>query len=699
MSQLVDFMRAYSGKIIAAVIGLAVAAVWKFFGSAIKRIALAAWDRRLEGRYRRALAAKCEFLKTLALPESPGSGVRLRDVYVEPRIEISERSSAIDVDHVGEADARAGRDPYTRPERAPKIETVSITEALKRHDRLVVLGEPGLGKSTLLYHLALSFAANERAREAFPLKHRLPIHLRLRDVVGSDPNRPIEPLVSACTSLSPRSARSFVRRSLEAGRCLLLLDGLDEVAEPGKRAAVSDWIENLLSTYPGNRCVVASRPMGYWSSPLAAGFRVGRMLGFSPEQVKLCVGSWYTALTRDGAEGLISDLQADDRLLELASCPLLLCLMIFVQMRRGHLPKRRVELYEQVTNLLIEDWERQKGGKIRLGAPDCRKLLSSLALSFHGDRIEAAPRSEVDNRLAAGLTQLKIAVENKGTYLTYLRERVPFFEEHGGAQTGFWHPSLQEYMAALALVEQADAVEFLVSRRFDPWWRQVTLFFAGLKDSSELVKGLLAEREDLFESSLLLAGMCIAQSASVDGALRAKVTERIEVLYWDADLWTIRSSALKALAALRDEGVVERAVQKTESKDDYVRWRAASALGNMGGEKALESLIPLLKDEHWLVRRSAASALGNMGGEKALESVIPLLKDEDSDVRGSAASALGNIGGEKALESLIPLLKDEDSFVRGRAAEALTQICVREGLVVYEDGQVQRIEGTVDDPA
>lgn len=54
----------------------------------------------------------------------------------------------------------------------------------------------------------------------------------------------------------------------EAGRCVVLLDGLDEVAREEDRRRVAAWVEEQIEQYEGNDFVLTSRPHGYLSAPL-----------------------------------------------------------------------------------------------------------------------------------------------------------------------------------------------------------------------------------------------------------------------------------------------------------------------------------------------------------------------------------------------------------------------------------------------
>jgi len=105
-------------------------------------------------------------------------------------------------------------------------------EAVRRFNRLVVLGEPGAGKTTYLCHLAFMCARRER------LPHYLPIFLRLRDLTGVP--RLEDALLAELNNRRFPNAGNYLRRQLAAGRCLILLDGLDEVeseAEHRRRLA------------------------------------------------------------------------------------------------------------------------------------------------------------------------------------------------------------------------------------------------------------------------------------------------------------------------------------------------------------------------------------------------------------------------------------------------------------------------------
>ena len=130
-------------------------------------------------------------------------------------------------------------------------EPIAINEVLTRYPVFLLKGPPGSGKTTLLRHLAVCFTrgeADERLGWSGP--SLLPILVPLRNF-----GRYLNEHRATCINPAPRALRQFIEDyfaeyelqlpagcsydRLQEGRCLILLDGLDEVGDAGQRACVA----------------------------------------------------------------------------------------------------------------------------------------------------------------------------------------------------------------------------------------------------------------------------------------------------------------------------------------------------------------------------------------------------------------------------------------------------------------------------
>jgi predicted NACHT family NTPase len=257
-------------------------------------------------------------------------------------------------------------------------EPIELGQALGNH--LLIFGEPGAGKSTLLRWLAVTFAQG-RQRELNQVgpsadSDRLPVLVEL----GRLPDRYVKPeggetpnwiqflpeyltAQLAFTDTPPQ----LLTQALTSGRCLLLFDGLDEVANRQARTRLVRSLVELARFSPGIRVIIGSRTAGLSESvgALRPHFQLCQIERFKPEDIQRFFRFWYTldrCLTpeqqREAADALYARVQATPAILRLASTPLLSTILVLIWRNEGDLPERRVELYERCCRMLIERWEK-----------------------------------------------------------------------------------------------------------------------------------------------------------------------------------------------------------------------------------------------------------------------------------------------------------------------------------------------------
>lgn len=298
---------------------------------------------------------------------------------------------------------------------APGGRPVSALARLDRERRLVLLGDPGSGKSTFVSFVALCLAGQRLGRRDANLELlRAPLPDEsgdfLRAFAGEVDEKPKPqpwrhgPLLPvrvvlrdfAFRGLPPAGERataadlwSFVRAELEAATLggyadalerhlrneggLVLFDGLDEVPEAEtRRVQIRQAVEDFARAFSRCRILVTSRTYAYrrqeWH---LAGFAEAVLASFGPAQVARFVERWYAHLAAIGRYGaddargratlLREKIGASDRLSALAERPLLLTLMASLHAWHGaELPERRERLYAAAVDLLLDSWERRR---------------------------------------------------------------------------------------------------------------------------------------------------------------------------------------------------------------------------------------------------------------------------------------------------------------------------------------------------
>ncbi|MFY1685886.1 NACHT domain-containing protein [Micromonospora sp. WMMD730] len=497
-----------------------------------------------------------------------------------------------------------------------------VLDAARDAAQLLVLGDPGTGKTTLLRYLALTHARALIAGE--PVRGRgalFPIYLRIGEYA-----RQGFPEVGIGEFLSGQLRRAectlpgladLLRRQLDAGRCLVLLDGLDEIASAELRRGVVTAVANFVTAHArqGNRFVVTSRIAGYQAAPLPEPFRAVRLQDMDDPTITRFLDVYCREVERAETPGRSAEatrlagareaaaieqaLTTNAGVRRLAANPLLLTALVLVHRASGRLPHRRVEAYVEVCNALGRTW-RSAQGVAEADLPDERILtrwLTELGWWMHEHRPEgAATRLELLDvlgplwathqgtewnrrmleaadplRTDAGLGVLDF-VDKADTHTGLLVERAP-------GRYGFAHLTFEEYYAGRALAFRGSATDRIseIRRRLhDPRYEEPILLALGLigTDYVEQIDDVVAKSiypaegnpspyEELLGRDFLFMLRVLAddtplKTATIDAVINQAVDEWFDQEHSRCRFAAYRAALRERLAALGGTKAADR---------------------------------------------------------------------------------------------------------------------------------------------
>ncbi len=478
-------------------------------------------------RYRRWVLDSLRYVVVQDLATSGDHIPELTDLYV-------------DVGLVSSAADRA-RDDRLSLAAEDTSERHSISELLSRRSRMVIalIGPPGSGKSTLLAHVARDKAQAMSVRESWG-RGPVPILLALREHAESivaDPAISLADVIRAAVGGGPgREPRSWWERQLGRCRCLVLLDGLDEVARVSDRLAVADWIERQITAHPGNHFVVTSRSHDL-PGPLTARADVFVVRPFTARQVRLFLERWYLAAerhatggsgkgaaravqmrARESAARLTVLLAQHPTLRDLSGNPLLLTMIAAAHRYRGALPAGRADLYGEICHVLLSRRGQAKDLPELLPWSAKQAILAALAYHLMRDHASSLPVGRVLEIVKPRLERFPSSVTG-AAFLDEVSRNGLLVEARPG-QYSFAHLTFQEYLASLHISASPDLVIGLAGNVSDPWWHETMLLYATTGDASPIVRACLNSGT---VPALTLAFDCGEAGTEIDPDLRHRL--------------------------------------------------------------------------------------------------------------------------------------------------------------------------------
>lgn len=418
---------------------------------------------------------------------------------------------------------------------------VEVSGGFREHSRVLLRGSAGAGKTTLLRWLAVD-AARDTLQDGVVWGGAVPFVVPLREFARGDFPVPEELPEIVANVIAAEMPRGWAAEQFVAGRALLLVDGVDELAPP-RRARAREWLEQIVSAYGDVQVVVSARPFAIPEDWLAAaGFATFDLLPLSPEGVRSFVGAWHDAARDEAADdpdaqawlddceqGLLRQVAIRRDLRRLAGSPLLCGLLCALYRDRGmHLPRDRRGLYEAALDLLLVRWDEQRGIEVGqltpLSLEEHVVLLQRFAYSMVKNHEVAVSRDEAERRITHAMRGLRSQDVGAEGVLQRTLERSGVLREPSPDEVQFVHRTFRDYLAAKEVVDAGD-LRFLVEQAHLDLWHDVVVNAVALARPRErdlLLRTLLdgntaAAADPRLRSRLrLVAAACLEHAAVLD---------------------------------------------------------------------------------------------------------------------------------------------------------------------------------------
>ncbi len=629
---------------------------------------------------------------------APGHGTMLEALFVPRRLARLDdvRWKSVVVDGSPAQLWKSAREQMQR--RGGRAQPITLAEALNESSRIVLLGAAGAGKSTLLQYLALACArvmhdgVAAESKDAPLQEPRLPLHVTLRAFARERSERGPDYALADYLHDQYRARGQdfrppFFRQFIEGGECILLLDGLDEVATKAQRMDMRDWIEGVARAHAGNRIVVASRPQHDGSAPLDRyAFQPFALLDFDDERIHRFAVNWYRAVehrdeqaTTAGAQHLSEAVMRNPGVKRLAANPLLLNLLAALHAGR---PRQRVNLYDELVKASLA---RRGPGKPPLDEEEQKRCLEQIAHWMHTQQLSAVARDALQRQVTAFLKERRYAhADAKAKNLIdELDERAGLLVAAEGdrERLAFAHHTFQDYFLAMDIVYRArkDKDQQLIhdsvmERLHDPRWAEAGLFAAAklkLRPATRLVEAILNAHswgEDVLHRDLFFAARLLADDVMAEPAVAERVCAEMAHELWrthpkgelecDGALHESLGAMLKHLAqSVHRETLGAVLRQRMEDQPAVECASGYHTLALIDPQRLAELARTAEKNR---VRLHAAKALGQVGERaQAAQLLLDLARTARGDyIRWAAAEALAQ-WGEKSLaaEPLLSLAR------------------------------------------
>lgn len=577
-----------------------------------------------------------------------------------------------------------------KQEEKPQTVSLPILKGIQNYiesEHILLVGSPGVGKSTALLRCLVSFAKKELEKPEPRIPVLVPLkRYNIRFSTSEDPSGMLT-LIRDALKLQLRLKIPEVEEVLFQKRLILLLDGLNEMPADTARTQLKAFREEC--QYSEIPLICTTRELG--SGDLGIKRRL-EVQPLSPPEINRFLQECMPAQ----AEQILQLLSRDNR--ELSRTPFVLWMLYQLFQEKDTVVETLGEAFRQFFRY---------SKKYKEDAPvtderrrDWNRWLEHLAFTMLNNPEPNDPGLIISDERAEKVITDRFG-ERYGTS-SRIEELLKYhlLERVSDREISFNHQLIQEYYAAEYLLEYVpdllrdeEGVKKLKCHYLNSLkWTEPIAIMLGLPEITETqaIKIIeLALDVDLMLGARLAGEVKpICQPQTVDliaglntppllkaeclGITRSEfaITKLLELLKYETP--NIREKAAESLGKIGNETAIHALLETLDDEPDFtVRWATVTGLGKIGSKAGIYGLEKTLEDKAYFVRLAAIDALVSIGGEEVISTLLKAIKQRDWDVRLKAAYELEKLGHEAGVALLSNAINESNFSICSKAISAL----------------------------